>query len=73
MTQQLTYQAIVCVLSTTLTISKKLDTAKAKQVKERALLLENAACLALKTEDGQALRALCDEVVDLGNEVKRFL
>jgi DNA-directed RNA polymerase subunit F len=73
MTQQVMYQAIVCVLRATKAISKRLGPARATLIQKRITTLELASRRAFEACDGEKLRALCDDVSQLGDEVKERL
>lgn len=73
MTQQVVYQAIVCILRATKTISKRLDPARATLIQKKIKTLELASRRAFEAHDCVKLRSLCDDVIHLGDEVKRQL
>ena len=73
MTHQRMYQAIVCVLRATQTISQHLEPSTAAHIQERIENLTEASLAALENRDNKTLRTLCDEVTLLGSEVKALL
>jgi hypothetical protein len=73
MTQQHIYQAIVCVLRATQTISQQLKPEIQAQFRERIEALAIASSRALKAHDGKKLRTLCNEASHLGNDVNELL
>jgi hypothetical protein len=73
MSPQLVYQAIVCVLRATKAVSKRLEPARAASIQKRINTLELASGRAFERGDWKHLRALCDEVNQLGDEVKQYL
>lgn len=73
MTQQVMYQAIVCVLRATETVSKRLEPARATLIHQRINTLELASRRAFEARDAEKLRSLCDDVNQLGDEVKQRL
>jgi hypothetical protein len=72
MTQQIIYQAIVCVLRATKTVSKGLEPTRATGIQKRINTLELASRRAFEACDRERLRALCNDVSQLGDEVKRL-
>ena len=73
MTQQMIYQAIVCILRATQIMSEQLGPAREAVFRARIEALETASRCALKARDSTKLRALCDEVSQLGDEVKSLV
>ena len=73
MTQPMIYQAIVCVLRATQTMSEQLGPAREAAFRERIKALAAASHRALKAGDEKKLQALCDEVSQLGDEIKTLL
>jgi hypothetical protein len=73
MTQQVIYQAIVGLLRATKTVSKRLEPATATIIQERVSTLELASRHAFEACDLGALRTLCADVSQLGDEVQRRL
>jgi hypothetical protein len=70
--QQVIYQAIVCVLRATRTMAKRLEPARATYLQKRIKTLELASRHAFEARDYEKLRALCDDVSQLGDEVKQL-
>ncbi len=68
--QQLFYQAIVCVLRATKMMSERLEPAKSDAIQARIDTLELASRRAFEAHDGERLRVLCADVSQLGDEVK---